>query len=414
MNGKSRTILTLATVASAFITLAAWAWLTGSSSQAAGETASIEPASQEAGLGDSITVSVVASGVTDMVGFQCDLSFSNTVFEVTDIDLGDGLGSWPSEVDSLAATRETPGGTAEYLNGLTDPSATLLTEINSDGGLRIGTSNTVPFTDEKALDGTGTLAIISFDIMGDPGLSSTLDLNDCGFSVGLPSPSTITPTEQDGEAEGLPLLTPTPTATATPPATPTPSATATPAATPPTATATPTPTLVVGSALPMVAGWNVRCYIGDRMNVEDALAGITDKVLAVSMLNQSQAFDRWFPDRPDVSTLTTLDPYDQLFVLMSEASTWRQEKSTQTQPSVNLLQGWNSVCYTGQTKPVEEATAAIAETIGILYKFLDTSQAWERYVPARPSLSTISTLTQLDSVILLVTEEAGMTWVFDP
>jgi len=204
MSQKSRTTLSPLKVVSAAVVLVVWAWASGASpSEAVGETASIEPASQEAGLGESITVSVVASGVTDMVGFQCDLSFNNTVFEVTDIDLGDGLGSWPSEVDSLAATRETPGGTAEYLNGLTDPSATLLTEINSDGGLRIGTSNTVPFTDEKALDGTGTLAIISFDIIGDPGPSSTLDLNDCSFSVGLSSPSTIAPTEQDGEVCAL-------------------------------------------------------------------------------------------------------------------------------------------------------------------------------------------------------------------
>ena len=149
------------------------------------------------------------------------------------------------------------------------------------------------------------------------------------------------------------------------------------------------------------------------MNVEDALTGIEDKVLAIYMMNQSQAFDRWFPGRADVSTITSLNPYDQLFVLMPEAGTWQQEQSAQMQPSVDLVQEWNSVCYTGQTKPIEEATTRIADAIGILYKFLHT-QAWVRYVPNRPEVSTISTLTQLDSVILLVTQEEDTTWVVDP
>jgi len=98
---------------------------------------------------------------------------------------------------------------------------------------------------------------------------------------------------------------------------------------------------------------------------------------------------------------------------MSEAGSWKQEQSTQTPASVNLAQGWNNVCYTGQTKPVEEATSGMAAAIGILYKFLDT-QSWERYVPNRADVTTISTLTQLDSVLVLITEAAGTTWVFDP
>jgi len=141
--------------------------------------------------------------------------------------------------------------------------------------------------------------------------------------------------------------------------------------------------------------------------------GIEDKVLAVYILNESQAFEGWFPDDPLASTIDTLHPYDQLFVLMSEAGTWKQEQTTQTRASVNLVQGWNSICYTGQTKPVEEATAGIAQAIAVLYRFLDT-QAWALYVPNKPDVSSISTLTKLDSVLVLVTAEGGTTWVFDP
>ena len=190
-----------------------------------------------------------------------------------------------------------------------------------------------------------------------------------------------------------------------PPPTPTPS---------PTATATPTPTATPGVlpavSIPMVAGWNDKCYAGEEMAIEDALSGIEDKVLAVYILNESQAFEGWFPDNPGASIIDTLHPYDQLFVLMSEAGSWKQEQSTQTRASVNLVQGWNSICYTGETKPVEEATSGIADAIAILYKLSDT-QAWDLYVPG--GVGNISTLTKLDSVLVLVTAEGGIIWVFD-
>jgi hypothetical protein len=190
-----------------------------------------------------------------------------------------------------------------------------------------------------------------------------------------------------------------------PPPTPTPS---------PTATATPTPTATPGVlplvSIPMAAGWNDKCYAGEEMAIEDALSGIEDKVLAIYMLNESGAFEGWFPGNPDASTIETLHPYDQLFVLLSGTGSWKQEQSAETRASVNLVQGWNSICYSGETKPVEEATAGIADAIAILYKFSDT-QAWDLYVPG--GVGNITTLTKLDSVLVLVTAEGGIIWVFD-
>jgi hypothetical protein len=139
--------------------------------------------------------------------------------------------------------------------------------------------------------------------------------------------------------------------------------------------------------------------------------GIEDKVLAVYILNESQAFEGWFPDDPGASKIETLHPYDQLFVLMSEAGTWKQDQSAETRASVNLVQGWNSICYTGETKPVEEATAGITDAIAILYKLSDT-QAWELYVPG--GVGTISTLTKLDSVLVLVTVEGELSGCLTP
>jgi len=101
-----------------------------------------------------------------------------------------------------------------------------------------------------------------------------------------------------------------------------------------------------------------------------------------------------------------------LFVLMSGTGSWKQEQTTQTPASVNLIRGWNSICYAGQTKPVEEATSGIAQAIAILYKLSDT-QAWDSYVPSKPGVGNITTLNELNSVLVLVTAEGGITWVFD-
>jgi hypothetical protein len=163
----------------------------------------------------------------------------------------------------------------------------------------------------------------------------------------------------------------------------------------------------------MVAGWNDKCYIGEEMAIEDALTGIEDKVLAIYILNQSQEFDSWFPGRSNLSTITSLKPYDQLFVLMSGAGTWTQEQSSAQQPSVSLVQGWNSICYTGQQKAVANATSGIAGKFSILYMLAD-DQTWGRYVPGRPELSDMTQCAPLEALLVLVTQEGGATWVFNP
>jgi len=222
-----------------------------------------------------------------------------------------------------------------------------------------------------------------------------------------------------------PTPTPTPTLTATPTttptgtptstSTPTPTSTATPTPTPtPTRTPTPTPTPKALPAMAMVKGWNHKCYIGEQKGIEDALADIAGKVSALYRLSASrQEFDRWFPDRSDLSTITSLNPYDQLFVLMSGAGTWTQEQSAGQQASVSLVQGWNSICYTGQPKVVADATSGIAGKFSVLYTLGD-DQTWGRYVPGRTDLSDMTQCTQLEALLVLVTQEGGATWVFNP
>ena len=78
-----------------------------------------------------------------------------------------------------------------------------------------------------------------------------------------------------------------------------------------------------------------------------------------------------------------------------------------------LASGWNSVCYTGQTKSAGDATAGVAGGFVIMYQ-LGSNQGWSRYVPARPEMSNIAQLSQYDTVLMLVDQEGGTSWTFDP
>jgi len=178
----------------------------------------------------------------------------------------------------------------------------------------------------------------------------------------------------------------------------------------------------------LVQGWNDACFVDEDATVEDALADVIDDVLAVYRFNADQTWDRHFPGRCDEEGLCTLDEentlesYDQLFILMAASAEWLQQISA-LPDSVDLAgasaaddmpAAWNSVCYAGLDKAADEATSDISSAFEIMYT-LGADQAWRRYVPDRPEIpDTLTTLHQFDSVILLVTAEGGVTWVFDP
>ncbi|MGB6837336.1 MAG: hypothetical protein WBF66_06500 [Dehalococcoidia bacterium] len=205
-----------------------------------------------------------------------------------------------------------------------------------------------------------------------------------------------------------PALPPTssPTPTSTPaPGTPTPG-------TPAPGTPTPLPTPPPGTIL-LLSGWNNPCYVGLEQPIEDALADVADHVLAVYRLRADQGFDRWFPNRPEASTITAVSPYQPVLILMSQYGFWPHEPSGTPSASVPLASGWNNVCYTGPTKSAEDATAGVAGGFVIMYR-LGSDQGWSRYVPARPDVSNIAQLSQYDTVLMLVSQEGGTTWTFDP
>jgi hypothetical protein len=219
----------------------------------------------------------------------------------------------------------------------------------------------------------------------------------CGTPVPTPTPE--------------PTQTPTPTSTAT--ATPSPTGTPAPSQTPqssPTVTASPTPVPPPGTVY-LAAGWNGSCYQGSDQQIEDAFADV-DGVQAVYRLN-GQTFERWFPDRPELSNITTLNSFDPLLVLTDGTATWEVEPNGDLSHSTVLSTGWNNICYLGPTKDTEEAAAGITGDFAVIYT-LAGDQGWRRFVDGRPEVSNLERLDTFTSVLILVSDYNGALWVFDP
>jgi len=161
-----------------------------------------------------------------------------------------------------------------------------------------------------------------------------------------------------------------------------------------------------------VAGWNDACYVGPSGDIEDALGNISQDVLAAYRL-RAEGYDKWFPAKPDVSTIATLSTYEPLFLLLAASAAWPQEPSGSPPAVTPLVQGWNSVCYAGEPKDVESATQGIGGQFAVLY-VLVPDQGWQRFVPGRPDLSDPIQLGRFASVLILVTEAGGTQWAFEP
>lgn len=187
--------------------------------------------------------------------------------------------------------------------------------------------------------------------------------------------------------------------------TPSPTGTPTPS---PTPTSTPSPG---GTAL--AAGWNHVCYRGADQEISNALLQIRANVLAVYRLLPDQSYERWFPNRPDISTIVTLQHHEPLIILMAGAASWLQADTETPPASVNLAPGWNSVCYSGQAKEPQAATASMTGKFSVLY-LLASDLGWKRFVPNRPEISNLAQLQQFAAVLVLVTQAEGATWTFDP
>lgn len=153
----------------------------------------------------------------------------------------------------------------------------------------------------------------------------------------------------------------------------------------------------------LAAGWTYACYFGDEQPPDDALAGARDRVLAIYRPGPDGGYDRWFPNRPDLSTISTVRPREALFVLADGYAPWVQEPS-RGGSELALAPGWNSICYSGESKEAAVAVGEMSDQVALSYG-LAADGTWRRFIPARPDLTTMTYVRSFSPLIVLIPPE---------
>ena len=161
----------------------------------------------------------------------------------------------------------------------------------------------------------------------------------------------------------------------------------------------------------LTAGWNHVCYSGEERSVEEALGEITGSVQALYRIEAGGALERWFPGRPEISTITTLAPQDPLMMLMAAPVAWTQTSDGAASEAADMEKGWNSICYEGESEDVEGAIKGISGQVAIIYALVP-GQGWLRFVPGREEISNLERVEPHQALLVLVSDPAGATWDF--
>jgi len=162
----------------------------------------------------------------------------------------------------------------------------------------------------------------------------------------------------------------------------------------------------------LTAGWNQVCYIGEEGPVGEALGTVADSVQALYRMRTDGTLDRWFPGRPEVSTIDALAPQDALLMLVGATVEWTQSSDQAAPHTADMAQGWSSICYEGESRDMEEAIGGVDGELAIVYSLVP-GQGWLRFVPGRSEISNLQEVEPHQALLVLVSDAAGATWDFD-
>jgi hypothetical protein len=169
---------------------------------------------------------------------------------------------------------------------------------------------------------------------------------------------------------------------------------------------------------PQANKWAIAVWDGDDgTDVEQALASCGEGAVAVaySIDPETQNWLRYFADRPEISNLTALDNLQGILALGAagasppvSAAISAQQDAMQNCP---LQDRWAISVWSGQDgTSAEQALATCGEDVVALAYYVDPqTQVWSRWFRDRPEISNLSTLKDLQGLIMLGSAEAPAT-----
>ncbi len=159
---------------------------------------------------------------------------------------------------------------------------------------------------------------------------------------------------------------------------------------------------------PQPARWAISTWDGgDGTEMGQALATCgSDAVSAAYYLDaQTGGWLRWFPGRPEISNLTTLNDLQGIIALgspsASPAATTAAPAGSGQLQSCPLAGRWAISVWSGQDGVGADQALATCSAAAVSAAYYLDSGGWLRWFPERPDISNLTTLDNLQGVIAL-------------
>jgi hypothetical protein len=124
----------------------------------------------------------------------------------------------------------------------------------------------------------------------------------------------------------------------------------------------------------------------------------------------SGGWERYFPDRPEISNMGSLEQYDAFLILITADVTCQMPVADPpaAERTLEWGVGWQNEGWTGPDAiPPQDALACAAGSYAAVYRLVAGS--WERHFPDRPDISNLSSLDEYDAFLILVTAPVNCT-----
>jgi hypothetical protein len=161
---------------------------------------------------------------------------------------------------------------------------------------------------------------------------------------------------------------------------------------------------------PLPSKWAIPVWGGpDGTDADEALATCGEEAVAVaySIDPQTQMWSRWLADRPEISNLTALNNMQAVLALggagaspPSSAASSSQQEATHNCP---LPAKWAISVWSGQdgTDTSQALTTCGAGAVAAAYYIDPQTQVWFRWFRDRPEISNLSTVDDMQGLVVL-------------
>jgi parallel beta-helix repeat protein len=170
----------------------------------------------------------------------------------------------------------------------------------------------------------------------------------------------------------------------------------------PTASPTPSPTPGATRSVHWDPGWHNATWSG-ASTPEEAFACAAGNYTAAYRL-VAGGWERYFPDRPDLSNMGSLEQYDAFLILVTGDVTCEMPVAAPPggERTLDWGVGWQNDGWAGPDGiPPQDALACAAGSYAAAYRLV--GGGWERYFPDRPDISNMSPLNHYDPFLILMT-----------